>query len=394
MPDLKITATKMTDVTVSYISLVGRGANRIPFKIVKQEKAMSKGLAGLDLGALFTRKSDKPKATIVGVATMKNEKLEAVKASLAEAGLDVSQMSEQTDGSVVFAQGTTLKSDDVHQLVRLSDDVVLVTKGFSMYNIQDGSFADKCKVSGAYSGLSGMIAVLHEGIIDLMYNASKPTDAAAAVSKLFDEAKSYAVNLMNQLPVAAFKLDKGVVVKSEPLAPEDASVLVNGTEGAVAASTEDETVEKSDDPKKKDKTKAKDTSQCEGTPAAKAEGAEAAATEAQADPAAGATQKSELDPTPDMMAQFQALMTQMGDSLTSSVTKSIGEVTKNLNDLATRVEQVEGVAKSAEKAVSGFVLGGAEVGDHTPSTKSDEVYVGREIDTAFKPRITHKSSRP
>lgn len=90
MPKFKVKANEMTEATVSHISLVDRGANRIPFKIVKQEKSgmSAKHFASLDLRNLFVRKNEEQvekedDVEIVGVVTMDDD--EEAKKLIAEA---------------------------------------------------------------------------------------------------------------------------------------------------------------------------------------------------------------------------------------------------------------------------------------------------------------------
>lgn len=115
MPTFKLKANEMKDATVSHISLVDRGANRIPFRIVKQEKSgmSKKHFAGLDLGNLFVRKTEEAEvdqeAEVVSVVVMDED--EEAKKLVEEAGFDVSSPKTMEDGSVVYQQGD--KEDEV-----------------------------------------------------------------------------------------------------------------------------------------------------------------------------------------------------------------------------------------------------------------------------------------
>ena len=148
MPTINFKATKMTGAKVSHISLVERGANRIPFKVVKQEKDMS-AFQGLDLGGLFNRrKSEKTEPKVVAVVTMKGEAYEAVAKMVEEAGFAVASVQEMDDGSMIFKQEDGAIEDlmEGSSVLRLNDHIALVTKGFSPYNMDvtsDGvTFAD------------------------------------------------------------------------------------------------------------------------------------------------------------------------------------------------------------------------------------------------------------
>ena len=117
MAKIKLNVTKLGDPTVNYISLVSRGANRIPFRIVKHEQEQSMiDLASLNLSKLFkgekaTAESTVPQPTIVGFVTMKDENFETVKKHLKDAGYKISDIHEEADGSVVFKQQAELPAN-------------------------------------------------------------------------------------------------------------------------------------------------------------------------------------------------------------------------------------------------------------------------------------------
>lgn len=428
MSDIKLQATKMTDASVSFISLVNRGANRIPFKIVKMEKDMSKPFAGLDLGAVFrTAKADKgAKPAVVAVACMKGDHLEALKTKLVEAGFTVENMVEKEDGSVLFTQdGVVLKDDDQHTIVRLNDDVLLVTKGFNPYNmdyVNDDavSFADKCAAQGFYPGVSSMLDTMGDAVRTMVYASANPSDAKTAVSKLFDEAKAYALSFVGQLPVSAFKMDGPAMAKSVKAEPEPATAATTEADPAAedpaaeevakaamsadektfyatltgadkmkfmkatstvrSAMMEDATDGGKDDASEKPSGAKKD----EGTPASADAAAATPATEAAATVDVAALVTTEVaKASTELTASMKAMM----EGLTATITKSVGEMKESVTSLQARVETAESVAKAAKGAVTGMVVLGSEQGDQVDTQKQEQQYVGREIDTAFQRNI-------
>ena len=94
MAKLTVKASELRDVSVNFVSLVKRGANRIPFRVLKSE-----GDVAFDLGSFFTRKADADEAE--RVSTRKTEDM--VKAAtdvLTRAGYQVTLKSEPaSDGS-------------------------------------------------------------------------------------------------------------------------------------------------------------------------------------------------------------------------------------------------------------------------------------------------------
>lgn len=230
MPNINFKATKMTGAQVSHISLVERGANRIPFKVVKQEKDMS-AFQGLDLGGLFSRRKSEKKdePMVVAVVTMKGESLDSVKKQVEDAGFTVADMHEMEDGSVVFKQGEVdldeAMADSV--VVRLNDHIALVTKGFSPYNMDvtaDGvSFADQCAAKGFYPGVNSIMETLSDAVRSVVYSAKTPAEAKAGVTKLFSEASAYTAAFVGGLPQKAFKLEKMDLPNGDGVSGDDAA---------------------------------------------------------------------------------------------------------------------------------------------------------------------------
>lgn len=242
MPTMKLKATKMHDAKVSYISLVERGANRIPFKIVKKEKGMAgnSAFAGLDLANLFTRKAEKPvKVEVVGIVTMKDERLDSIKEQLEANGFDIAKQTEMEDGSVVFKQGDT-EMDGEGQVVRISDHIALVTKGFNPYlmnmAIGDQTFEQVCKAQGFYPGIGTVMDVLRTSVMQFAAKSEDPSAATDAIDSMFDEAKAYVVQMVSTMPASAFKtetiepvadleekLEENEVVKGAPFGNDNAA---------------------------------------------------------------------------------------------------------------------------------------------------------------------------
>ena len=389
MPKLKITATKMKDADVSFISLVDRGANRIPFKIVKKENPMAGHFAGLDLGKLFTRKSDQKdkRGEVLAVVTMKGDDFEEVKQQVADAGFSVASVQEMEDGSVLFVQGdkTVLKQEDTAgtTVIRLNDHVAVITKGFNPYGgMEEGdgqgtSFADQCRALGFYPGVRTALEVLTQNIYSLVDGASSPTDAAQQVSKLFDEAKAYLVSYVGGLPATVFKLETIEVEKADmpPKKKKPGSTCGTGRE------------EGSED----DKTTSVDSS----TPTKTAK--EEEEKPAQAEPALTKDEVSSIvaGHMESVVKEMARKMDEAMAAVKASMSESISQVSVTVESLADRVAKAEEKAKVAEDAVKGTVISGADVGDPVPTVKSElrGVYGGRDIDTAFMPQVRRRVGR-
>lgn len=375
MPTLKIKAIEMTAAQVDRISLVPRGATRMPFKVLKEEKPMSFLSQPLDLarvGNAFKRDKE-PTVSLMGVATMKSDKTPVVKAAIEAAGFLVSKEEDMGDGTVAFAQvdNPEFNQDDV-TVIRMNDDVAIALKGFRPWNVDmtvegGASFADLCKAQGFYPGVRTIMEVLQGAVIHTAEQGENPAAAAKAVGTLFDEVKAYVVGLVSALPGKAFKLEYvGDETEAEPAEP------------AVAA-----------DPAATPAVKTEDAPKVVEAPAVKADEApESAAAPAVAAPAAPA-----VVALPDELTAALKGMTAMSESFgkvvdqVAGIAKKLESVDSSFQELSDRVVKAEKVAETAHAAVEGtVVLGGAGGGDRESVQKQEGNRGGREVDTAFAPR--------
>jgi hypothetical protein len=408
MPTIKTQATEMKHASVQRISLVSKAASRIPFRVIKEDRSMQNPLKTLDLAQVFKGKKPDAVPTVVGIVTLKGDHFEIIKKAVADAGLKVDAVIENADGSVIFKQGDIAEGEPT-VIVKMSDEVAVALKGFSPYCMDmsypsdagdNASFSDMCKAQGFFPGVSTMMDVLASSVREATYKSDSPDAAAESISKMFDEAKSYALSMVKSLPVAAFKAEMnangsmatanklpsgadGVTVTSnlggatvkEPLAgelPGSASAATGVGDGSQVAKSAEEIAAAAEAAKK-------------------GEGAAGAAA-----PAAGAegVAKAAEDPATVFGKMLQDGLNALGATFGKQITESVGQVQKSVDglnkavgDLGTKVSEVEGVAKAAQQAVKGTVLGSDEGADaHQTTQKSEQGGRGREIDTAFMPR--------
>ena len=145
MPKIRIEVNKLENATAEYISLVRRGANRVPIRIMKahsQEQDTMIDLDGkgakLDLsdirnvlksdGAKPDAKTTKgeaavpaaPKAVFAGFVIEKGELDADTKAALTALGVDLKQATENDDGTITFA----FTDDESVTVVKMSDEML------------------------------------------------------------------------------------------------------------------------------------------------------------------------------------------------------------------------------------------------------------------------------
>ncbi len=216
MPRLSIEATELKHTDVNFVSLVKHGANRIPFRIVKEDKE-----AMLDLGKIsrsLFRKAEGPPA-VVAVLVSKDADHAKVEAALSEAGLVVAQKSE-TDDAVVYAQpdaqpggrdGTLRLNDDVALVVGgLADLPSRVQKEFCSYAVDSDKFMENLNANGFFPSMMLATDALVGTVMNIMKDAEDPGAAASAIGAAIDDFKSYVLPTVSGIPVRAFKADVAV----------------------------------------------------------------------------------------------------------------------------------------------------------------------------------------
>lgn len=372
MPIIQVEADKLCDVEVSHISLVRRGANRIPFKIVKQEDPMSifKSLDLGNLGSMFSQKAEANPGRIVGVITMKGDGFESIKDQIKDAGFEVEDAEEMADGSVIFKQEELVDSGVV---VRMNDNIAVVTKGFSPYEMtigRDGvSFSDLCESNGFYPGVNAITETIGTAVRQAVHAATSVSEAKKAVEGIFQEAKAYAVSFIEGLPEKAFKLES---IYPVALKAEAASVDSAITEPAPALETDGVIP---DVKKEEEEEASSDDADVDVETVTKTE---------------GSLTSSEVSAI--VTSAISTAVTGLASKLSgvtsgvSGVLKSVADLDARFNDLVTRIESVEAVAKDAKAAVAGTVLDGtAQVSDELVRSVEKRARKA-DIDTAFLPR--------
>jgi hypothetical protein len=351
MPTYKTKATKMSDARVSFISLVERGANRIPFKIIKQENGMTgKPFAGIDLGNLFTQKAETGPMPVelLGVATMQDDDYQHVLKGLSDCGLKIDAPVAQDDGSVVLKQVEGVVEGG-GSIVRLNEHIALVTKNFTPYmmdiQVGDISFAEAVSEQGFYPGASTVLGVLSSSVMKSLEESTNPAETAAQVGVLFDEARQYISSLVEALPAVAFKLDGLVILpdESDPAPPVDPPAVTAPADAAAGDVAKD-------------------------------------------DPDTPATTP---DPAP-VVPQNTLTEEQLAGIVSSAVTTAVAAVTQKMDDalqaMEAKLTETQAIATGAAAKLAGIVVSGSNTPDPDPVKKSERVGFGREIDTAFMPR--------
>lgn len=345
--NLKLRELESADV--QWISIVKRGANRIPFRILKSE-----GFPMIDLGMLFrSRKAEKEVPVVVAIGVAKAEGIdhEGMLAAVKEAGYTVLAQ-EEADGQ------TVLKTEDVNEDtqvvgVQAPNGLTIVMKGISTWP-EGTMFTDNLKQAGVFPG----VRLASEILMETLYNiASDQEGTTEMMKKAVADFSTYCQGLMDQIPSSAMKAEWMEPVKVE---------AADQGEADTAAKTEDaptpdesgtgETDSAFDTNVTDPVAKADEPNNDGGAPVAESapEGESVAAKSdevvAQENPSG---QTSDMDL---LLRKFETLLESTVGPVAGQVKAlkdDIGTLTANTKKVATRLDEVERVAKSAEEAVAG-----------------------------------------
>lgn len=342
----EVEVTEMKGATAEYISLVHRGANRIGFRVLKHDKQENVMLNLNTLGQSVARalkgevQPEKTGPLVVGIATKaEGEQLEVVKKSLVDNGFKADTVETLEDGTTMFRQEEG--ELDGLSLVRLSDNTVLVVKGFSPYGEDvTNDFLANVKANGFYNSLYSATDAFRSSLYNLLYDSSSPTEASSAAKKLFSDFESYVSGLISDLPTKAFKMDADVtsalakaVKADEPAEAPNVEAAAEEPKPAAEGSADADADAPTDAPV------------VEAAPEEEPKPAEAPKTDA------GLEQ---------VLKAIQDLSGKVGELASSQ--EEIGKVQKQLGE---RVDEVARKSEHALKAVGSTVIG-APSGEDTP----------------------------
>lgn len=419
MAKIKLNVTKLGDPTVNYISLVSRGANRIPFRIVKHEQEQSMiDLASLNLSKLFkgekaTAESTVPQPTIVGFVTMKDENFETVKKHLKDAGYKISDIHEEADGSVVFKQQAELPEE--FTVLKMADSLLVLVDGIDAEASVEGTIYESLLKEDSFLP-SQEIATkgLQLAMTEISAADEPASDKVAKMELVTKDYNSYLSKLFSwvpaQLNVMAAMLEKEIAARAG-VKPE---ATISELRGEAQASSTQATATAQNINQEKGV-------EAQGTPSPIAldnalpkdlnknvQGVSKSEAELAAE---AVTQKSEADAQVAQTAELLQKMESMFGTLQASIGEQIGAITAQVNTLNDSVEGVkksqdilhdrvvetEKVAKSADNTIRGKLITSDTSNDGTSSVRKaaavSEEGFGGTIDTAFQQTV-RKSSQP
>lgn len=371
---ITIQARELSEMDINLISLVKRGANRVPFRIVKNsgESTMS-----LNLSDLFLMKKDKA-PQVVALVLNKSADVDKYTQAFLDAGFEVDHKVEEEEiDTLMFT-----KSDDMSDavVIKMNEDAAIVVsdfkKGLEMWP-DSNSFAENVTKAGFAPSFRMANDILSDTIGNIIFSEGDASVTKSQVSEAIEQFKSYIEAVMDTIPVEAFKaeavvieVEKGLIPQAAPK-PEEKKAKKKApakkAEGEEEAEEQDEAAATSEEVVKDDSTEEGETSEEEQTTevAAEKEDEGEAAEEVQAE--------ETVDPVAELTKSLAGITASIKE-LKDSVTESVGAVKE---ELTTRLDEVEAQVKKTDEALAGTVHS-EEAEDnsadhHKKSQGSDEV---------------------
>lgn len=342
---IKKKMSEMKNADVRFISLVHRAANRIPFRVVKsdQENQML-NLSSLGRTTKGTKQPDAPE--IVGIVVFQHEDaavMESVKAVLKAEGFKVDEAVPNDDGTVMFKQAD-LPQDTDTTIVRLSEHLAVVAKGFSPYSqtlSESTDFNEIMPAAGFYNGVRTASEALMMTVGSILQKADSGANAASQIADATAKFGTYVTTMAKALPAAAFKADLGV---DKVLA--DAAKAKEAVKTEVKQEVKTETATKTEEVK----TETIETK------------TEEVKTEVKTEPA----QKSDAPDVAALVAQALGPVIEAVNAIKGSVEK----ITETQNNFSAELEKVSRKAEDATKQVTNTVIAAAKDDRQVQQTKT------------------------
>jgi hypothetical protein len=331
-----IQARELSDMDISRISLVKRGANRIPFRIVKSSDGESNML---DLTKLFFAKKDAAVLpAVIAIALAKGADVEAYTKALTEAGFEVDHVNETDDANTLMFT----KSDDLADMVayKISDDCVLVIEGITK-GIQawpdSNSFVENITKAGFAPSYRIANEILSETVGNIMFSEGDADETKAAVSKALSDFSGYVEAVMSTIPVQAFKAEAAIITVEKGMLNEQV--------------TADSLKAKAKEDKKKGKK----------APAAEAESTDETETKSETESSETVAETTGDDVVAEKTGDAEAETDSNAELVTAlaGLTEAVGAIKSSVDSveekLSTRMDGLEKQVKKTDEALAGTV---------------------------------------
>jgi hypothetical protein len=227
MSKITVQAREIQAAEVTRLSLVKRGANMLPFRILKSDKGSD---MNIDLGSMFS-KSGRPSAVntaafvsavVVPKEFISDENIAMVTKTM---GGEPLQKMDAADGSLILQYREA--DGDAHPLKLTKHVGALVCgyeKAFGAWNPKT-SFGEAIEANTFYPGVSVAMDTFYDTVHAIAATADDPDSMSSMVKSAADEFADYVTSLTKALPKSAFELEllqfaqKAEAAPAAPAAP-------------------------------------------------------------------------------------------------------------------------------------------------------------------------------
>ncbi len=203
-----IQAQELTEMDVERISLVKRGANRVPFRIIKSQGDNSMSQFTLSLTKLFQKDAASVEPTLVAIALSKSADVELVTTALVGGGFEIDHVVEGEEVNSLML----VKGDDLEGLfaIKINDDCAVLIKDFEkgLSSWPDSnSFVENITTAGFAPSFRLANEILSETVSNIMYSEGDAEVTKSGISKAMNDFQGYVEAVMETIPVQAFKAE-------------------------------------------------------------------------------------------------------------------------------------------------------------------------------------------
>lgn len=343
-----IQARELSEMDVNIISLVKRGANRIPFRIVKSD-----GESTMNLTKIFFAKAPVTPA-LVGLALAKSADQEAYTKALAEGGFEVDHVTEGDNESVSLM---FTKSDEMEDAVafKITDDAALIVTGVEkglMAFPDSNSFIENITKAGFAPSYRIANDILTETVGNIIFSEGDADETKGQVQKAIEDFGGYIDAILSTIPVQAFKAEEIVVEVEKGLLNTPAKAPKKAAKKKPAK----EAVKQEDGEDEEDEDAVADDDA----------GADESGAEAEAEESSDESEAVEKEPIAEDESSEDETQAEGSDDAIAAMTKSLTGIaesiaelktsqTETMKELSDRMTDLEAKVKKTDEALAGTV---------------------------------------
>ena len=341
---VKIKVRELQDVEVSHISLVKRGATRLPFRIVKHEK---EGTKMIDLSTIFTKKREAD-PEIKAIALVKGDYSDELLKSLSDLGFTGEY--DQSQDNATLIKSESYNADEVLVGIRLKNDMVVMVSELSkaLDRSMDNSFAEEVTVNMVMPSVRVATEALVDRIWDSTYESMSKDETMNEISGIVDQYKSFILGAVQNVPEGLFKFES---VEFSPIDKAEKTTEESTKDETVAQDVQDSDPDTAVDVEKSD-TESSDAETPADIEVVKDDSTEQEVSKDE-DEAPGEVEKTET-----VSSEFTELTTQL--AAVSKSVESLAGLKSIITELSERVIASEKSAKLAMDAINGVTIGHAD----------------------------------